>query len=520
MTPDPHPGRLTPRRSVWGRVGGRLHPDLLRRRLRELVPAPIRRADLATFRLVAQTRIPVVGRALPVLTRSANRSVLWLTIAAGLQLLGGNAGRRAALRGVLAIAATSTLTNLPAKLLTGRARPELDVVPEIRRLARVPSSTSFPSGHAASAFAFATAVGLEQPRLRVPLTGLASAVAFSRVYTGVHYPGDVVVGAAIGTAVAHATTRRWPLTDPGPAAADEATGGPRAAPDGRGLVVVANADAGNALGPEPADQLRSLLPGAEIMETEPDEDLLAALRRAAERAEVLGVAGGDGSANAAATVAAARGLPLALVPAGTLNHLATDLGVEEVAASARAVQEGRTIAMDLGEIDGHPFVNAASVGVYPHLVADREDLEGLIGKWPAAAWCMLRLLVTGRPYELEIDGHPRTVWLLFFGNGRYLRGGVAPTRRARLDDGDLDVRLVHAERPLARTRLVLSLVTGRLGRSKVYERWTAHEVRIRSRQGPLRLARDGESWQGPEELVVRKRPRALQVLQPAPVAPE
>jgi hypothetical protein len=77
---------------------------------------------------------------------------------------------------------------------------------------------------------------------------------------------------------------------------------------------------------------------------------------------------------------------------------------------------------------------------------------------------------------------------------------------------------VHAERPLARTRLVVSLVTGRLGRSKVYERWTTDEVRIRSRQGPLRLARDGESWQGPDELVVRKRPRALRVLQPAPPA--
>jgi diacylglycerol kinase family enzyme/membrane-associated phospholipid phosphatase len=515
MAAEPVDRRLFRRASI----ASAFHPDRVRRRIRSLVPPPIRRADLAAFRAVARTQLPVVGAALPVLSRAANHSKLWLAIAAGLQITGGRAGRRAALRGVLAIGVTSAVTNLPAKLLTARTRPDLELVPELRRLARVPTSTSFPSGHAASAFAFATAVGLERPRLRVPMAGLATAVAFSRVYTGVHYPGDVLVGAAIGAGVAGATTRRWPLADPAPAEAEPVDEVEHAGPDGAGLVVVANTGAGNALGPEPAERLRSLLPAAVIMETEAGEDLRTALRRAADRGKVLGVAGGDGSANAAASVAAERGMPLALVPAGTLNHLATDLGVEEVAATVRAIREGRTIAMDLGEIDGLPFVNAASVGVYPHLVADREALEDRIGKWPAAGWCLLRLLVTGRPFELEIDGQPRLVWLLFFGNGRYLGGGLAPTRRARLDGGELDIRLVHAEGPWARSRLFISLLTGRLGRSGVYERWTAEEVEIRSLQGPLQLARDGESWQGPSRFTVRQRRRALLVLQPAPVAP-
>jgi diacylglycerol kinase family enzyme/membrane-associated phospholipid phosphatase len=480
------------------------------------VPAPLRRLDLALFRAVARSEVPVIGPALPILSRAANRSRLWLAIAASLHLGGGRFGRRAALRGILAIMITSAVTNLPGKLLTGRSRPDQDLVPQIRRLARVPMSTSFPSGHAASAFAFATAVGMERPRLRVPLTGLAAAVAFSRVYTGVHYPADVVAGALIGAGVGRATTRAWPLADTAPAQAAVVAGDRPLGPDGAGLIVVANVGAGNRLGPEPTEQLRSQLPAARILEIEPGEDLTAALHRAAAQARVLGVAGGDGSANAAAAVAVEHDLPLLVIPGGTLNHLAKDLGIEDVDATVRAVQEGRTIEMDVGEIDGHPFVNAASVGVYPHLVADREELEDRIGKWPAATWALLRILVTRPPIDVMIDGRPRRVWLLFLGNGRFTSGGLAPTRRRRLDGGCLDVRLFHAERPWSRTRLLGSILTGRLGRSSVHERWVADELTIHSLEGPLQLARDGESWQGPAEVKVRQRRRALRLLQPAP----
>ena len=177
----------------------------LQGRVRRLVPAPVRRADRRVFRAVARAHLPLVGSVLPLLSRAANRSGLWVGVAAVLAGVGGRSGRRAGLRGLLAIALSSAVTNLPAKLLTGRTRPDAAIVPEVRRLARVPTSTSFPSGHAASAFAFATAVAAERPRLRAPMTVLAGAVAFSRVSTGVHYPGDVLVGSAVGVAVARAT---------------------------------------------------------------------------------------------------------------------------------------------------------------------------------------------------------------------------------------------------------------------------------------------------------------------------
>jgi diacylglycerol kinase family enzyme/membrane-associated phospholipid phosphatase len=477
----------------------------------------VARADLWAFRVVARTRLPVVGPVLPRLSRAANHSQLWLVIAAGLGTVAGAQGRRAAGRGILALVATSLLVNGPAKLLAGRSRPALTPVPELRRLRVVPTSTSFPSGHAASAFAFATAVTREQPALRWPLTALAGAVAYSRVYTGVHYPGDVVAGGLLGAAIARAVTRTASRSN---APRTRATGqeideDAAVDPDGTGLVLVANVAAGNALRPEPHDRLRDALPGARTLETEEGEDLPNALLRAANQARALGVAGGDGSVSTAAEVAGECGLPLLVVAGGTLNHLAGDLGMEQVETAVEAVREGRMIRMDLGEIDGRPFVNAASLGLYPALVAAREQLETRIGKWPAALWCGLRLLASEVPTELLVDGRRRRVWLLWIGNGRFLDDGVAPHRRARLDEGVLDVRTVGAELPWARTRLAVALLTGRLARSPVYDRRTATEVHVRSLQGPLQLAKDGETWVGPAEVVVRTRPDAVRLLQPS-----
>lgn len=487
----------------------------LQRRVRRLVPRPIRRADLAVFRALARTEVPVLGPLLPRLSRAANHSRLWMVIAGLLALLGGRFGRRAGARGMLAVGITSAVTNLPAKLLTGRVRPDLTVVPEIRRLAAVPVSTSFPSGHSASAFAFATGASLEDPRLRPVLFPLAAAVATSRVYTGVHYPGDVLVGSAIGVAVARGTRRVWPLADDRPATATpveaEAADVDR---DGTGVVLVANVGAGSVLSAGIVDRLRADLPGMRTIEAEPDEELPATLRRAAADARVLAVAGGDGTASAGAAAASEAGIPLLVVPSGTLNHLATDLGIDDVGDSVAAVHNGRVIRADLGEIGGATFVNAASIGSYPQIVDTRERLEDRIGKWPATLWSTLRTMRGDEPVEVEVDGRRRRVWLLYIGNGGHAAEGVAPSRRRQLDDGLLDVRLVHAEKPLARTRLLLSMLTGRLGRCAVYERRLASEVHVRAADGPLRLATDGESWDGPEEFVVRKRKRAVMLLQP------
>lgn len=166
----------------------------------------IGRLDRAAYQVVAEMPTPLLDTPLRRISDFANFSKPWLLVASGLALFGGARGRRAALTGMAAIGLTSIVINQPMKLAGNRRRPGRTRlgVPESRWV-RMPSSTSFPSGHSASAAAFAVSVGRVLPGLRLPLRAAAVIVAFSRVYTGVHYPGDVVVGATAGALLGRVT---------------------------------------------------------------------------------------------------------------------------------------------------------------------------------------------------------------------------------------------------------------------------------------------------------------------------
>jgi membrane-associated phospholipid phosphatase len=159
--------------------------------------------DRAVYQAVADTPTPQLDPHMRRLSNAANYSRLWLGIAAAIALLGRRRGRRAALEGVLAIGATSAAVNLGIKPVFRRRRPDrASPASEGARYVSMPESTSFPSGHAASAFAFAYAVGRHLPGLAVPIRLLAGGVAYSRVHTGVHYPGDVAIGSIVGAGTA------------------------------------------------------------------------------------------------------------------------------------------------------------------------------------------------------------------------------------------------------------------------------------------------------------------------------
>lgn len=157
-------------------------------------------ADTAVFRRVTRGPAPV-QRVSSGLTRAADSSKLWLALAGAMACVGGTTGRRMAARGTAAIVASSALANAPLKRLAHRPRPRGLRAVGIRRAGRRPKTSSFPSGHAASGFAFATAAGLERRLLLVPLEGLAFAVAWSRVQSGQHYPSDVAAGAVVGLSI-------------------------------------------------------------------------------------------------------------------------------------------------------------------------------------------------------------------------------------------------------------------------------------------------------------------------------
>ena len=159
--------------------------------------------DRAAYEAVAETPTPALDVPIRRLSNAANHSKVWLGIAAALALLGGRRGRTAALEGVVSIGVTSAAVNILAKSIAARARPnraEPNLFPN--RAVEMPGSSSFPSGHAASGFAFAHAVGRHLPVLAIPVRLLAGAVAYSRVHIGVHYPGDVAVGSMLGSGIA------------------------------------------------------------------------------------------------------------------------------------------------------------------------------------------------------------------------------------------------------------------------------------------------------------------------------
>ncbi len=464
--------------------------------------------DRRIFHWVQRLPPSRADQVLRALSKAANHGRLWFAVAAVLGARKGT-GRRAAIRAVGSLSVSSALTNVVAKQLFDRVRPDLAEHPVVRRLRREPVSSSFPSGHSASAAAFATAVAMESPLLGAAVAPLAAAVAYSRVHVGVHYPGDVLAGTAIGGGVALAT-RHWWQVHPDVPALVRRSGEAPALPDGAGLVIAVNPLSG----PDdvnPADEVREQLPAAEVIEVGPGDDLAEMLAAAADRARAIGVAGGDGTVAAAAAVAMEHDLPLAVIPAGTLNHFARDVGVDSVQVAVDGVNAGQAVTVDVATVGGTPYLNTASIGSYPEMVRRRDRLEPRLGKWVALFVAALSVLRTQEPLHLELNGRPTKLWILFVGNCAYTPRGLSPAWRPRLEDGLLDVQYLRADKRFSRARLALAALAGVTDRSRMYQQQELSELSVRSLDGPVRVARDGEPGEDAVEFTFAKMPRRLAV---------
>ncbi|WP_433333182.1 bifunctional phosphatase PAP2/diacylglycerol kinase family protein [Spirillospora sp. CA-294931] len=500
-------------------------PTLLRR---------LGRLDRAAFDRVASAHLPGLENVLPRLSRAADNGVLWFSTALVLSATRRARLRRAALRGSIAIAVASPAVNLLGKQAFRRKRPVVDLVPPVRIRWKLPTSHAFPSGHSASAAAFATGVAMEAPALvAAPVAATAAAVAFSRIYTGAHYPGDVLAGVGIGILAALGTRTVWPARPPvahvgrtateravpmaspplgvgrpphatsslvAPLLSPDAARPPKTAPDGLGLVVVVNSQAGR--GGVASRVLRREFPEAEFVLPEEGDELDKVLDRAAERAEVLAVVGGDGTINAGARAALDHGVPLLAVPAGTFDHFARALGIEAAEDAVTAYRGGELGRVDVGFVvpGGEPgaedaesiFLNTAAFGAYTEMVDRRNRLEGRLGKWPALVVAAARTLRHSEPVEMIVDGRPRRVWLAFIGNCMFGSRGPAPTWREHLDDGQLDIRMVTAARRVPRVRALAAVLLGHLHITPGYKAWHGGTMELVALDGPLRIARDGE----------------------------
>lgn len=237
----------------------------------------------------------------------------------------------------------------------------------------------------------------------------------------------------------------------------------------------------------------------------------------------VAVGGGDGTVGTAAAMLAETGIPLAVLPLGTLNHFANDLGVPADAAGwARMIATGRPRAVDVGEVNGRIFVNNCSVGAYPEAVRRRDALRRQhgFGKWPAMWVASLEVLQRLRRLHvtMELDGETlvrRTPFVLV-SNNRYTGHIFSRRLRPRIDDGRLWTYTTRAHRVAPVLRLAFDALTNGIDQADGLDMHSAKNVTVNLTETNALVAADGEIFKATVPLRFRIRPGALQVLTPPP----
>lgn len=236
--------------------------------------------------------------------------------------------------------------------------------------------------------------------------------------------------------------------------------------------------------------------------------------------KVIVAGGGDGTINAVASAVIDTDKILGVLPLGTLNHFARDLKIPaDLDLAAQAIVSGRTINVDVGEVNGRIFLNNSSLGLYPIIVREREKNQRLgSGKWPAFVWAAVSAF---RRYpfvdvRLSVDGKEfrRRTPFVFIGNNEYAMERLNIGLRERLDRGQLSLYITPRTGRWGLVRLALRALLGRLREERDFLAMCTEEVRIQTRHKRLRVAFDGEVDVMETPLNYRARPSALRVIVP------
>ena len=261
---------------------------------------------------------------------------------------------------------------------------------------------------------------------------------------------------------------------------------------------------------------------ADVMTLEPGGDVRELTRRALKRRPgVIVAAGGDGTIGAVADVVRGTGTALGVLPAGTFNHFAKDLGIPlDLAEAARVVAAGKRARIDLGEVNGRVFINNASLGLYPGVVRERERQQRRLRRSKRAAMLWATLAALQRPPQLdlllELDGRLQrcAAPFVFIGNNEYLVEGFDIGKRARLDAGNLNVYTTRRCGTAGLIKLALHAIFGQLHQANDFMHTSVRSLRIESRRPRLLVATDGEVSLLETPLEFRVLPGALEVIVP------
>jgi YegS/Rv2252/BmrU family lipid kinase len=292
------------------------------------------------------------------------------------------------------------------------------------------------------------------------------------------------------------------------------------------ISVIINAGAGSNRAQECVEDVRrqceALGLNAEVRPVRPGEQITDAAQEAVRAgAGVVVAGGGDGTVSAVASCLVGTDVALGVLPLGTLNHFAKDLGIStEIEAALEVIARGKVLDVDVAEVNGQVFINNSSLGLYPHIVRHREQQQRRLGrsKWRALVTATLHVLQRSHPtwVRIEVNGEQlvRRTGFIFIGNNSYEMEGLKIGERASLTGGALSLYVTRKSNRMALLRLAFRALIGRLQEAGDFDLVQAASVTVRTRHHHVRVATDGEVQVMETPLHYRIRPRELRVVVP------